>query len=480
MRHRHSARALLFLFCCLSFTAAARAHNASLATSAASAVSENAAERDAAIAQLRAAGPAGLDALFETHAGEIARQLSSAPGDAAKSDAWLRLSSALDRVSRQRDSFASRLYWHTDIEEAKRAARAAGKPILSLRLLGDLGEEYSCANSRFFRTALYANPEVSRFLREHFVLHWKTVRPAPRITIDFGDGRRIETTVTGNSIHYILDAEGWPVDALPGLYGPAAFLREIGRAEAAASASMRLAGERQTQFLTNYYNARALELIDGVRNDARRAGVQMPAEAVVESRVPVGTTPASLVRDRAPATPPSPPAAPITPVAVTISPSALRAAPLAMTKRAVEGRTVRAFVYDPAAFAAATGMEEWAKLAALHRAEARLDARSVALITRHNPHYGSGPEATATAARLARVVSNFEARMALDTVRNEYLLRPRLLQWFIEGASRVPLEQLNERVYADLFLTPDSDPWLGLLAPDTYSAIRNDGVRHTR
>ena len=479
MRYRLSARALLLLFCCLSFTANARANSASLASSAASAVSENAAERDAAIAQLRAAGPAGLDALFETHAEEIARQLSAAPGDAARDSAWLRLSAALDRVSRQRDSFASRLYWHTDFEEAKRAARAAGKPILSLRLLGDLGEEYSCANSRFFRTALYANPEVSRFLREHFVLHWKSVRPAPRITIDFGDGRRIETTVTGNSIHYVLDSEGWPVDALPGLYGPAAFLREVRRAEGTAAASMRLAGERQTQFLADYYNGRARELIDGVRGDAKRAGVKMPADAVVETRVPEGTTPVELLRERAAAR--AAVSAPTQPVTVSlVPPSALRAAPMAMTKIAVEGRTVRAFVYDPAAFAAAAGVEEWRKLAALHLAESRLGGPSVRLITRHNPQYAAGNDAAAGASRLARVVSNFESRMALDTVRNEYLLRPRLLRWFIEGASRVSLEQLNERVYAELFLTPDSDPWLGLLSPDTYSAIEHDGVRGTR
>ena len=44
-----------------------------------------------------------------------------------------------------------------------------------LRLLGRLDDELSCANSRFFRTALDANAEVSAYLREHYVLtlqHW--------------------------------------------------------------------------------------------------------------------------------------------------------------------------------------------------------------------------------------------------------------------------------------------------------------------
>ena len=39
---------------------------------------------------------------------------------------------------------------------------------------------------------------------------------------------------------------------------------------------------------------------------------------------------------------------------------------------------------------------------------------------------------------------------------------------------------LNERVYAELFLTPSSDPWLGLLPPDTYTALEEDGVCRTK
>lgn len=452
MRPALRASAFLLLFV-LTFAPAARADNASLASAAASAVSESAAERDAAIQALRDAGPAGLDALFEAHADEIARQLSGA--DSARGAAWLRLAHALDRVSRQRDNFASRLFWHTDIEEAKRAARAEKKPILSLRLLGRLDEEFSCANSRFFRTALYANAEVSKLMRERFVLHWKSVRPAPRVTIDFGDGRRIETTVTGNSVHYVLDSEGWPVDALPGLYGPRAFARELARAESAARNAMRLAGAPRNEFLSLYHNARANELLARLRADAGRASVPLPPEAfaVAPAVVPQGTTP-----------------------------TAVRAMPIAMTKSGVESRIVRSVVYDPAAFAAATDAGAWSRLAALYSDDARLDAASLALLRRHNPYVPTSDDAKSVPSpeQLARVVRNFESRMALDTVRNEYLLRPRLLRWFLEGASRVPVEQLNARVYTELFLTPDSDPWLGLLPPDTYSGIEGDGVRRAR
>jgi hypothetical protein len=38
------------------------------------------------------------------------------------------------------------------------------------------------------------------------------------------------------------------------------------------------------------------------------------------------------------------------------------------------------------------------------------------------------------------------------------------------------MEELNRRVYAELFLTPESDPWLGLRVDGVYSAIEGDGV----
>lgn len=181
-----------------------------------------------AIAALRDRGPTGLDALLEVHAEAIAKMRA---GGSGPGDTFLRLRTAIDEVAQQRDAYASRLYWFTDFEKAKAEAQATGKPILSLRLLGKLNEEFSCANSRLFRTVLYANAAVSERLRNDFVLHWESVRPVPRITIDFGDGRKLERTITGNSVHCILDRDGRVVDALPGLYDATVFLDRLAVAE---------------------------------------------------------------------------------------------------------------------------------------------------------------------------------------------------------------------------------------------------------
>jgi hypothetical protein len=75
----------------------------------------------------------------------------------------------------------------------------------------------------------------------------------PLITIDFGDGRKLERTVTGNSIHYILNSDGQILDALPGVYGPQAFARSLASAE---TLFKRLQGKTEVDkrnFLNEYY-----------------------------------------------------------------------------------------------------------------------------------------------------------------------------------------------------------------------------------
>lgn len=133
------------------------------------------------------------------------------------------LDEAIDKIAGQKFASQSRLFWHTSLEIARVESRKTNRPILSLRMLGRLDENLSCANSRFFRTTLYPDPEIAALLREHFVLHWLSVRDVPVVTIDFGDGRQLRQPLTGNSVHLAVDSHGRPFDALPGLVSPQAF-----------------------------------------------------------------------------------------------------------------------------------------------------------------------------------------------------------------------------------------------------------------
>jgi len=244
------------------------------------AVSENTPASTLAIAELRALGPRGLEVLRGCYAEEIQRHIAD-PSLSATPE-WQRIAAALDAVSQQKDSYISGLYWYTDLQTAKKASQASSKPILSLRLLGNLNEEFSCANSRFFRTVLYSNAEVGAILRKEFILHWQSVRPAPRVTIDFGDGRKLERTVTGNSIHYILDSAGRPIDALPGLYGPQAFLRGLAEAERMFK---NLQGQDQTQrqrMLADYYRDRSRRINSDWLAETTKLGGKLPLGVVVQ------------------------------------------------------------------------------------------------------------------------------------------------------------------------------------------------------
>ena len=304
-------------------------------------------------------GPEHLASLLTANAPEISRMKVGLAGGESKPE-WTRLRAEIDAAAHQRDAAWSGLYWHTSLPEALAAAKREGKPVLSLRLLGNLDEELSCANSRFFRTTLYANEAVSEELRKNWILHWESVRPAPKVSIDFGDGRTLVRTVTGNSLHYVLGADGRPRDVIPGLWGPGDFLRRVREARAA----------------TMHFR------------DA--------ASSPPEPRSPFKENPL--------------------------------------------------FSSSEASISSSSS----------------LDANSLLLMR-------------ATAARMddaafARLVSAFERTLAEDTARNA-VMRLTILPW-LAGASSLPA--LTERIYRDAFLTPRSDPWLGLLAPDAYTAIEGD------
>jgi hypothetical protein len=124
-------------------------------------------------------GPQRLAALMSAKAPEIAAMKAGLAAGQSRRE-WTHLRAQIDAAAHQKDAAWSGLYWYTSLPEALAAAKREGKPVLSLRLLGHLDEELSCANSRFFRTVLYANEEISKELRENWILHWNPCVPRRR------------------------------------------------------------------------------------------------------------------------------------------------------------------------------------------------------------------------------------------------------------------------------------------------------------
>ncbi len=421
--------------------------------------------------ELRARGPEGLAtaldymekltqqvSTIQQNAGKIKHRESDLVASRRKGEvATQRMQQVIDLVAGQRDASISRLYWFTDLDEAKTAAEESGKPILSLRLLGKLTDEYSCANSRFFRTALYSNKEISDYLRDNYILHWQSVRPVPRVTVDFGGGRKLERTVTGNSAHYVLDSAGRPLEALPGLYTPKSFDAWLVRSkELADGLSLLSSNEGRTTLLMEHHANRRNAIDESLRSELATFAPQLLKGGTAAGQAE------QVARVEQPAK-------------LTAREAGLRA----IAKGRAEAPLLAPFLPGNDVLMAQDN-QLWQRIAAARRDDSRLDEASVMLIRREHPTASeAGSRSAAKQAQedpLAGLLRSFEEAMALDAVKNEYLLHRQIHEWFVNLDVPAEIDVFNEKVYAELFLTPSSDPWLGLAPADAYTALEGGGL----
>lgn len=403
---------------------------------------------------LRAEGAPGLDALIDEY-----RRVPNR--DAAEDAAWRAL---IDEVAQQRDAQYGGLFWYRELAQAQAEAERSGKPILSLRLLGELTSEYSCANSRLFRTLLYAEPELAEWLEANFVLHWSSERPVPKIEIDFGDGRKLARTITGNSAHFVLDARGRTIDVIPGLMSASSFQatltdslalhRELGELRNDKRWRAQLARHHERRFEDN-----AERLADSL---ARIRGLPQDVPAVrawlASAKNPTG---ASVPAEQA--------------VPMAISKSKMEQPILRKTSRRLGGRnSADAPVLD---WTAPDELELW-MLGSSLAGEVALHPNSEAIIASEHPlELLVAPERrdeTAIAMRETLIRS-----IQADTGKNLFELHARV---HLELAARARDERslgfadVDEWIYAELFETPASDPWLGLVDPSVYTGLQAGGV----
>lgn len=401
------------------------------------------------VVALRARGPAGLEAL-------LARYDHAAPAERAA------LAADVDAVAGQRYATISRLYWYTELDRAQAAAHALHRPILALRMLGDLRADLSCANSRLFRTTLYADAEVAAFLRAHFVLYWSTERPVPIVTIDYGDGRKLVRTTTGNSAHYVLDEHGRVLDVLPGLYAPSVFRRELAASLALADRVRGMTDAARLRATLAYHTA----ALAAAEHDWQRA-----SDAI-------------YIRGRRFLLDPDDRAEALA-----------RAQDAALAKARIEVPDLQRIglirpdqVPGNDAAWSAVGQKVWGigdgapprrarggggRPAARVPAPMVLDVTSRALISElHN----AGPAAQrATPAELARVIARLEQHIVADTAHNQFVLRQAIRRHLIDTGN-TDFAALNAWIYDAVFATPRTDPWLGLLPRSEFTGLPGDGV----
>lgn len=386
------------------------------------------------------------------------------------------LAAEIDRAAHQKYATISRLYWHTDLASAQAAARASNRPILHLRMLGRLDEDLSCANSRLFRATLYANREVSAFLRDNFVLYWSSERPVPRVTIDYGDGRKLERTTTGNSAHYVMDADGNVLDVLPGLYAPTAFMAELKGSLALAASVHGKSDEARGRLIARYHEAEhqaAQEAWYGLADTPYLPSAHsLLTQARVDSELAIAqrATISKAMME-------------ISDLQVIAPEIALEAWPeheIAMWASA--GQRLYAIgdlKPTPMAGTVAGGIRlrdnRRSRSAPTTEAPPRvLDEASRALVMRL--HDAVPAKLRSTNDKMQAMIERLEQHIVADTAINQLRLRPRISAEIAGRHGRADFETLNAWVYTTVFRTPKTDPWLGLLPRTDFTGLPGDGV----
>jgi hypothetical protein len=324
----------------------------------------------------------------------------------------------LDALCGQHDCRSSRLFWFTDLEAAKATARREHKPILSLHLFGELTDPLSCANSRFFRSVLYPDPAIGGLLRDRFVLHWKSVRRVPKVTIDFGDGRKLVRTLTGNSVHHVLDPDGRPLDALPGLLSPHAFRGALEQ-DLALAEQLATAGDQREAVLAAWHRRKLEPLVAHWAQRLAKQGAVVPAKLASDPETAlVALDAATRVRGYAQLATPVSLAPEVEKAIAARFPDAWRANERAPTKAILESPVL-------------AGLRE------------------------------------------------IEWTFGRDSIENELWHHGRIHAWFVRRAPEAgELVALNRKVYGELFQSPLDDPWYGLMPSEAMRAFDACAVTH--
>jgi hypothetical protein len=399
--------------------------------------------RDQRIDELRAQGPEGLTAAIGFKKAALQQHAKtmlscSFVGPWRDAEYWQLLDQAIDQIGGQRYASESELYWYTDWDKAAQASRDSNRPILALKMMGKLTDEYSCANSRFFRTTLYLDPAIRQTLQKDFVLYWNSVRPVPKVTIDYGDGRIMERTLTGNSAHYVVSTKGHVFDCLPGLNSPTSFLSWLDEMKSLADQP-----GNSVQSLAAYHQRKL--------NALHSSG--FPLNAV--SQTPGNNTPGNNTAIRS-----SNPTDRLFEPAIASEqqkPAAAVAMVRAVSKSRVEAPLLSSHAIN----------ESVPFIGVTVPRVVELSEESRQMIIRENPQLDG--------ASTQNLLQRFCDTIGQDERLNQQL-HTIVHQWLSEGAPR-ELVEFNDRVYSELFLTPSSDSWLGMGPSDFYTGLVDGGLK---
>ncbi len=415
-------------------------------------------------------------------------KIEEMPQNQREFDAFLRLASPAKRnaAGHAFDNGAAQLFWFTDLNAAKKQAKLEKKPILSLRLLGRLSDEYSCANSRFFRVIFYPQAQINPLLRDQFVLHWSSERAVPTVSIDMGDGRVVRRTLTGNSAHYLLDENGRPLDVMPGVVTPIRFANWLQSGAALNRSWNQTTAQEREAFLSDWHRAqmnkiwreiepkrgedekwvitqveKSLELNPIEKNADARTAAEIAAPLFVSKSI--GEIP---ILD-----------------ATRLFGSGARITPVGFSGfRFVlsNAKTPRPAILDEATRAHIKAMNPpLAPRAASQNTGAGKDENLVAGAQFQTVSQTETETQTEIADPFNELIARFETSIQEDDRMSLARFQVPIHASFVQGQAS-DFDAFNRKIYSRLFLTPKSDPWLGLAPAGDFTALQNGGLFEAR
>jgi hypothetical protein len=262
----------------------------------------------------------------------------------------------------------------------------------------------------------------------------------PKVTVDYGDGRRLVGTVTGNSVHYLLDPSGRLVDALPGLATPDRFLAWLRSSSELAHEWARLDDVAFAARLRDDHRRADQNLLRAVHEDLRAQGWN---DGAIEDATELFEPAVDEASDAVP--------------------TAAEASRLALTKAAGEAPLLTSIGTPPLRPQQSVAV---VSLAANEHWKAQLSREARGLVA------ARAPETVRT--DLAGALERMGQRLAEDGVRNEVFLHRRIHAALAKAQTAPRWQDFNAWVYATLFLTPASDPWLGLAPTEALWGLRVD------
>jgi hypothetical protein len=139
---------------------------------------------------------------------------------------------------------------------------------------------------------LFSQESLARQISEEFEPVWQSVRPAPQVTIDFGEGRVVRRTLHGNVMTWICDGEGRALDAIPGVCTADVYRARLAEARLLATYIARKRPEQREAAFRDYHERQTDRIAEGklplvleerAHGFASKMAIERPLEMVLRA-----------------------------------------------------------------------------------------------------------------------------------------------------------------------------------------------------